>query len=209
MQADPTLSAADASAVSDLTAPARRVHLPGEEGVWVFIGGDLILFTLLFALFLDMRGDQLAVFSEGRAQLNQGFGLVNTLLMLSSSWCVATAMQCARRQQAGLTVAGLAGGLACGLGFWVVKGFEYGEKLSAGLSISSNDFFMLYFIYTGLHLLHVTIGMGVLSALMFYARSGNFTPTKLRNLESGASFWHLVDLLWIVLFALLYLVGAP
>ncbi len=88
--------------------------------------------------------------------------------------------------------------------------FEYGEKLNAGFTITTNDFFMLYFIYTGLHLLHVVIGMGVLTALVVYSRSGEFAVgNRLRNLESGASFWHLVDLLWIVLFALLYLIGAP
>ena len=190
--------------------PTRKSgHLPGEEGVWVFIGGDLVMFTLLFVVFLDMRADQLAVFTEGRAQLNQDWGLVNTLLMLTSSWFVATAIQAARRQLVAVTVRCFAGALACGLGFWIVKGFEYGEKLSAGMTITTNDFFMLYFIYTGLHLLHVTIGMGVLAGLIAYSRSGDFGPTKLRNLESGASFWHLVDLLWIVLFALLYLVGAP
>jgi nitric oxide reductase NorE protein len=199
-----------------MTSPSSAVpvdkqgrHMPGEEGVWLFIGGDLILFTLLFAVFLHMRAEQLTVFTEGRAQLNQTWGLINTLLMLTSSWCVATAIQAARRHQVQVTMRCFGGALACGLGFWTVKGFEYAEKLSAGLTITTNDFFMLYFIYTGIHLIHVTIGMGVLTALIFYASSGEFGTTKLRNLESGASFWHLVDLLWIVLFALLYLVGAP
>lgn len=201
-------STASATAPTD-AARERRGHMPGEEGVWLFIGGDLVLFSLLFAMFLSMRADQLDVFTAGRAQLNQNWGLLNTVLMLSSSWCVATAIQAARRQRADLTARCFLGALACGVGFWIVKVFEYGEKLSAGLSITTNDFFMLYFIYTGLHLLHVTIGMGVLTALIFYARAGDFGPGKLRNLESGASFWHLVDLLWIVLFALLYLVGAP
>lgn len=189
-------------------APPR--HLPGEEGVWLFIGGDLVLFTLLFCVFLNMRAEQPDVFADGRAQLNQACGLVNTLLMLTSSWLVATAVRAARRQLAsGVTAACFAGALACGAGFWIVKGVEYGEKLSAGITLATNDFFMLYFIYTGLHLLHVTIGMGVLTWLIVYSKSGEFGAGKMRNLESGASFWHLVDLLWIVLFALLYLVGAP
>lgn len=175
--------------------------------MWLFIGGDLVLFTLLFCVFLNLRGEQLEVFTAGREQLNQTWGLVNTLLMLTSSWCVATAIQAARRQLTAITVRCLAGALACAVGFWVVKVFEYGEKLSAGITITTNDFFMLYFIYTGLHLLHVTIGMGVLIWLIVYSRSGGFGTAKLGNLESGASFWHLVDLLWIVLFALLYLVG--
>lgn len=88
----------------------------------------------------------------------------------------------------------------------VVKFFEYSPKLHAGITISTNDFFMLYFVYTGIHLIHVVIGTGVLITLAVYVRSGGIDAIKVRNLESGASFWHLVDLLWIVLFALLYLV---
>lgn len=191
-----------------IEAEKPRGHMPGEEGVWLLISGDLILFSLLFAVFLVMRGEQHEVFEQGRALLNQNWGLLNTLLMLTSSWFVAIAVQAARRQLVNVTIRCFGAALACGLGFAVVKFFEYSEKLGAGLTITSNDFFMLYFIYTGIHLLHVFIGMGVLITLIVYSRSGGFVPNKLRNLESGASFWHLVDLLWIVLFALLYLVGA-
>lgn len=194
---------------SAASVATRRSHIPGEEGIWLLISGDLILFSLLFVVFLDMRAEQLEVFEQGRAQLNQNWGLVNTLLMLSSSWFVATAIQAARRQLVALTIGCFAAALACGAGFAGVKYFEYSEKLAAGITIGTNDFFMLYFIYTGIHLLHVVIGMGVLTTLIVYGKSGGFVPNKIRNLESGASFWHLVDLLWIVLFALLYLVGAP
>jgi nitric oxide reductase NorE protein len=185
-----------------------RRHVPGEGGIWVLIGGDLVLFSVLFIVFLTMRAEQLPVFEQGRAQLNQGWGLLNTLLMLSSSWFVATAIRAARLQRSGVVMRCFGAALACGMGFVVVKFFEYGEKIGVGLTLTTNDFFMLYFVYTGIHLIHVTIGMGVLTFLVSYSRSGNFVGDKLRNLESGASFWHLVDLLWIVLFALLYMVGA-
>lgn len=199
------------SAVPAAGQPAARQagHIPGEPGVWVLICGDLVLFSLLFGLFLSTRAQQPEVFEAGRATLNQGFGLLNTLLMLSSSWLVASAVQAARRQQALLASRCFAAALLCGLGFMVVKVFEYREKLLAGYGITTNDFYMLYFIYTGIHLIHVTLGSGVLGWLVGYSRSGGFDAAKQRNLESGASFWHLVDLLWIVLFALLYLVGAP
>ncbi|MCC2658239.1 MAG: cytochrome c oxidase subunit 3 family protein [Panacagrimonas sp.] len=199
--------AAAISSAAPSVAPSETRHVPGEGGIWVLIGGDLVLFSVLFIVFLTMRAEQLPLFEQGRAQLNQGWGLVNTLLMLSSSWFVATAIRAARLQLAGVVARCFGAALACGAGFVVVKFFEYGEKISAGLTLTTNDFFMLYFIYTGIHLIHVTIGMGVLTFLVSYSRSGGFTGDKMRNLESGASFWHLVDLLWIVLFALLYLLG--
>jgi nitric oxide reductase NorE protein len=189
--------------------PVRHRHVPGEIGVWLFIGGDLIVFSVLFTAFMHTRADQLPVFAAGRAQLNQVCGLINTLLMVSSSWCVVRAVNAARRQRRQVAQACLGAALACGVGFWVVKCFEYTEKLAASLTPSTNDFFMTYFIYTGVHLLHVTVGMGVLTGLIFYVRSGEFHAIKLRNIESGASFWHLVDVLWIVLFPLLYLLRTP
>jgi nitric oxide reductase NorE protein len=88
-----------------------------------------------------------------------------------------------------------------------VKVIEYGAKFRAGITLTSNDFFMFYFMLTGIHLLHVLIGMGVLTFLMRHTAAGVLDERRIQHLESGASFWHLVDLLWIVLFALLYLAG--
>jgi nitric oxide reductase NorE protein len=195
-----------------IIAPVRastrpRPHIPGELGIWVFIAGDLVLFSLLFFLFLQYRAGQETLFVESQRHLNQALGLVNTLLMLSSSWLVASAVQAARRQQSQISSRCFALALACGAGFIVVKYFEYSEKIRAGFTLNSNDFFMYYYVYTGMHLIHVVIGMGVLATLTVYSRSSRFTADKIQHLESGASFWHLVDLLWIVLFALLYLVG--
>jgi len=85
-----------------------------------------------------------------------------------------------------------------------VKFFEYSEKIAAGFTLTTNDFFMYYFMLTGLHLMHVLLGLGVLCYLWFSLRAAP-SADSMRTLESGASFWHMVDILWIVLFALLYL----
>ncbi|GAB4902638.1 hypothetical protein MAHJHV29_49270 [Mycobacterium avium subsp. hominissuis] len=116
-------------------------------------------------------------------------------------------VQAARRQQPQIPSRCFALALGCGAGFIAVKYFEYSETIRAGFTLNSNDFFMYYYTCTGIHLIHVVIGMGVLATLTAYSRSGRFTTAKIGHIESGASFWHLVDLLWIVLFALLYLVG--
>ena len=92
-----------------------------------------------------------------------------------------------------------------GAGFIGIKYFEYSEKFRAGYNIVTNDFFMYYFLTTGIHLVHVVIGMAVLAFLWHTTRGGEIDAGKLSTLESGASFWHLVDILWIALFALLYM----
>jgi nitric oxide reductase NorE protein len=184
-----------------------RVRVPAEGGIWILICGDLLVFSLFFITLLYYRGQNLEVFSASAAQLNQALGALNTLFMLSSSWFVALAIHAARGNRAKPTAVCFALAVLCGVGFAIVKVLEYGEKIRAGITFNTNDFFMYYYVFTGIHLLHVLLGMGVLVALGLYARSGGFTAGKIRNLESGAIFWHLVDLLWIVLFALLYLIN--
>ena len=193
------------SCASDALPEKVEARIPGEEGIWIIIGGDLMIFSLFFCVFLYYRAQELRLFIASQLHLNQTLGFINTLFMLTSSWFVALAVRAARRNLGRTTPMLLALGLFCGIGFVVVKVFEYGEKIRAGITLITNDFYMYYFVFTGIHLLHVLIGMGVLVAMILYTKSGEYTPTKIKHLETGAIFWHLVDLLWIVLFALLYL----
>lgn len=180
-------------------------HIPGEPGIWLFIAGDCLLFSALFIVFLLYRAEQPATFGAGRAALNQLFGLGNTLLMLTSSWFVATGVEAARRNLIGVPQRCFGAALACGAAFGLIKVFEYREKIVAGITPTTNNFFMFYFVYTGIHMIHILIGMAVLAMLIGYTRQRNIQPLQIQHLETGASFWHLVDLLWIVLFPLLYL----
>lgn len=165
----------------------------------------MLVFALLFGTFLYYRAQDPQLYLTHQSSLNQGYGLLNTLLMLSSSWLVALAVQAARAARAAATARLLALGVLCGTAFVVAKAFEWGEKIGAGFTITSNDFFMYYYMLTGIHLLHVLIGIGVLLFLWHGVRKRN-VAAEIGVLESGASFWHLVDLLWIVLFPLLYLI---
>ena len=185
-----------------------HLRLPGEAGIWVFIFGDLLVFSLFFATFLFYRADDVALFNQSQATLSETFGVFNTALMLSSSWFVAMGVSAARRQMKRAPSVLFLLGVLCGAGFGVVKVFEYGDKISNGITLNTNDFYMYYYLFTGIHMLHVIIGMGVLLFLAVYckARNGVFADKEMRNIESGGCFWHVVDLLWIVLFALLYMV---
>lgn len=200
-------------------SPARSIsarhksltHLPGEPGVWVFILGDMLMFALLFGVFVHYRAQDPALYLQSQTTLNQGFGALNTLLLLTSSWFVVGAVQDARNHRADRGCTRIILAFLCGAGFITVKFFEYREKISAGSTLTSNDFYMYYYMLTGIHLLHVVIGMGVLIFLWRTLRQSALSPNTrspesvVAHLESGASFWHLVDMLWIFLFALLYL----
>ena len=191
--------------VGDQRAKSER-HLPGEEGVWIFILGDMLIFGLFFCVFMYYRVQSPELFVESQSSLNQHYGALNTLLLLTSSWFVVLGVQAVRENMGALAGKLFAGAFFCGLGFGVVKFFEYGEKISQGVTLVTNDFFMYYYVFTGIHFLHVIIGMGILIYLWRKSDAVSFVQSDVRNFESGASYWHMVDLLWIVLFPLLYLV---
>jgi len=184
---------------------STKPHLPGEVGIWMFIIGDIVIFSLLFAVFVYYRSADVALFAESQQSLDQTYGAFNTLLMLSSSWFVALAVHAARKTLRAVSARFFGMAMMCGAGFVGIKYLEWGEKLRAGLTLETNDFFMYYYLLTGIHLLHVLIGMGVLTFLWCVVRGGDLSDRSVNALESGASFWHLVDILWIALFALLYL----
>lgn len=183
--------------------PDRRV--PGEAGFWVLIGGELLAFSAFFLVFAYYRGLEPEVFDAGHRLLDRGIGLANTLILLTSSLFVALGVRRIRDAREG-AAAWLRLALLCGGAFALLKLFEYGQKLAAGISPLTSDFFMYYFAFTGVHLLHVVIGSGaLLFAIGACRRQASASRTMI--VECAAIFWHLVDLLWIILFALFYLAG--
>ncbi|KXF53078.1 cytochrome C oxidase subunit III [Rhodococcus sp. SC4] len=184
--------------------PGRRI--PGEEGIWVLIFGDLAVFAFIFGVYMYYRGAEPEVFMDAQRSLNQNFGAFNTVLLLVSSLLVVLAVHTVRTSNRRMAKFFLAGALLCGLGFSAIKFVEYGQKFADGIFPTTNSFFMYYFVLTGLHFFHVLIGMGVLLALIALSVKGELTDRHFSFFEGGACFWHMVDLLWIILFPLVYLV---
>lgn len=182
-----------------------RRHLPGELGIWIFIVGDMMVFGLFFVTFTVYRSFDVDLYTKAHAAMSEGFGLINTLLLLTSSWFVALGVRAARLGETQRAPRHLTFAILCGVGFCVVKFFEYGEKIGAGLTLNTNEFLMFYYMFTATHLLHVVIGIGVLAFMWSLVRKPRLEPADIMSIESGASFWHLVDILWIVLFTLFYL----
>jgi nitric oxide reductase NorE protein len=197
----------DSSVQGEPPAPdeAHRGGLPGEAGIWVFVLGDVIVFSLLFGCYIFYRAADVEGFRKSQDGLDVTIGAVNTLLLLTSSLFVALGVQAARENAARNAALLLAGGLTCGCGFALLKLIEYGHKIAAGISLVTSDFYSYYFILTGIHFLHVLAGLCVLVFLIGKVRSGRTRDKDIVTIESGATYWHMVDLLWLVLFPLLYL----
>lgn len=179
-------------------------HLPGDLAIWIFIAAELLAFAAFFAAYAFTRAKHVALFDAEQLTLNRNAGALNTVLLLTASYFVVRAVQAAQAGLRDKVAPWLAASFICGGGFLVVKITEYADKLGAGINLSTSPFYMFYLSLTFFHFMHVILGMVILGALWFKARQGAYGPENLNGLESGASYWHMVDLLWIILFPLVY-----
>lgn len=182
-------------------------RIPGESGTWVFLFGDMPVFGVFFVTFMVERAKAPEVFDVARTSLHIGVGVANTLVLLTSSLCVVVALGAIRGGTKAIATTAVFVAIACGLVFVGLKVFEYVSLATSGHGPGANHFFLYYFILTGLHLFHVCIGIGVLAFVLSQTRRSELSATRMALVEGGACFLHLVDLLWIFLFALLYLVS--
>ncbi|GAY17150.1 cytochrome c oxidase subunit 3 [Mycobacterium sp. shizuoka-1] len=187
--------------------PAATRRIPGEQGTWVFLLGDMGVFAAFFATFMVERSKAPEVFDAARKTLHVNIGLVNTLVLLTSSLFVVAAIGAIRTGARSTAFTALLIAMGCGVVFVALKVTEYVLLAGAGHGPGGNHFYLYYFILTGLHLLHVCIGILVLALMLTQTRRTELSATRLAVIEGGGCFWHLVDLLWIVLFPLLYLVS--
>jgi cytochrome c oxidase subunit 3 len=202
-------------------------HFPGAQeefeasklGMWVFLVTEVLMFGGLFVAYTLLRHLYPDMFHEAHQMLNWKLGGLNTLILISSSLSMALAVGSAQRSLQKRTSWLLVVTLLCAAGFLVVKGFEYHHKFVDGLlpaGYFTNKelthpkaplFFSLYFCMTGLHGIHVLVGMGLIFWVWLRNRSGEINGSFFTPVELVGYYWHLVDLVWIYLFPLLYLVG--
>lgn len=183
-------------------------HIPGEAGLWIFLLGDMTLFAAIMLVFLWDRRSQPKVFTESAHQLLQPIGAINTLVLLLSSYLVVRALAAHRAASHTSAKRLLAGAIGCAAVFAALKAVEYTSEISAGHTPATGTFFTFYFVLTGLHLLHVVVGSALL--LVWRAALTRQRPwAKAQGLTEGiACYWHMVDLLWVAIFAIVYLVSA-
>ncbi len=200
---------------------AEKEELAGYSGakfgMWLFLITELMLFAVLFTAYGVFRTLHMEAFHHAHQELNLTLGTVNTAVLITSSFTMALAVGAAQRGRRGLATLFLSATLLFGMAFLFVKAVEYGAKIHHGLypggpafqtlDAGGKLFFGLYFTMTGLHALHVYAGILVVFWLLVRNLLGHFSAEYYAPVEIGGLYWHLVDLIWIYLFPLLYLVG--
>ncbi|MBX9635380.1 MAG: cytochrome c oxidase subunit 3 family protein [Magnetospirillum sp.] len=166
--------------------------------MWVLIISELLVFGAFFLGFGVARVLYPELFRAGQAMLDIRLGGLNTLILVTSGWLAAKAVQARGRDDVASSRRWVAGAMALGVAFLVVKGTEYADKAAHGIGIETDTFFTLFYLMTGFHAMHVIMGLVVLSIVAW--------KNSIENLETGAAFWHMVDLIWLILFPIVYLV---
>ena len=198
---------------------ATHEFLTTKEGVWLFMVTEVMMFGGLFVGYFIMHSNYPGMFAEGASHLDWRLGAINTVVLILSSWTMALGIhfiQTGKRNQATFS---LLFTILCGFIFMGIKTIEYKAKIDHGL-LPGNFFhahefehanlpmyFGFYFCMTGLHGTHVLIGMGLIAWVLIRHLKGEFDSEYYTPVEGVGIFWHIVDLIWIFLFPLLYLVG--
>lgn len=180
--------------------------LPGDFAIWIFILAEMLVFGVMFIVYAFARSNQLEVFNASQLTLSRGLGTLNTIILITSSYFVVRAVSAIKSGNATLSARWLLGGMLLGGMFVLVKLWEFHEKFESGITLETNDFYMYYLILTSFHLMHVLMGMIILACIVYKLKHGAYSAQEHFGVETGASFWHMVDLLWIVLFPLIYII---
>lgn len=204
---------------------AEHEYQASKQGIWLFLCTEILMFGALFVGYAIYKTIYPEVFHAGSQFVDWRWGATNTVVLLLSSFTMAMGIHKIQMNQVKTAILYLWATVLCGCGFMAIKAIEYGHKIHEGLLPSKyfhyahpiewhgkvvehiGIYFGFYFSMTGLHGIHVLVGMGLIIWVIIRAYRGDFSPNHYTAVEGVGLFWHLVDLIWIYLFPLFYLVG--
>jgi len=186
---------------------AERRYPPGDLAIWIFILAELLVFAVFFAAYAFTRMNNVELFDQYQATLDRTSAMINTLALITSSYFVVRAVAAIREDDPRGCTRWLWAAIGMGVLFLVVKSAEYAHHLGDGVNLSTNTFYMFYLSLTFFHFMHVILGMVILAAVAVKARRGGYSAADHTGVETGASYWHMVDLVWLILFPLVYVMN--
>lgn len=183
---------------------SQLAYPPGGVLIWIVIYLELVTFGMAILALAYYGSIDRAVYHEGSIQLNKVIGTINTIFLLTSGLFVALGVQAFKAKNHLLAARWFHFAVWGGVGFLVLKMFEYYQKLEAGLTMDYNSFFTFYWLLTAFHWIHVLVGMVILLIIRRTIVKKQ-AAANLEDIEAGAAFWHMCDLVWLLLFPMLYL----
>lgn len=178
---------------------------PGGILMWILITLELITFGIALIALVAYSRENPELYHESRLKLNTTYGAINTVFLLVSGFFMATTVHLFKQQKFDKSSFYLKLTMLGGFLFLALKAVEYYDKLELGLTLDFNTFFSFYWLLTGFHVIHVLVGLIILS-LFYFSLKNQKTQPKLEDVEASATFWHMCDLIWLLLFPVIYLI---
>lgn len=192
-----------------MTHPSNTINqedLPGDFAIWIFIFAEMLAFGVLFVAYAFTRAKNIELFNASQLTLSRTSGAINTLVLITSSYFVVQGVAAIKRGLNKQCAHWLTGAFLLGGVFVGIKMVEFNAKFAADITMSTNNFYMFYLSLTFFHFMHVLMGMTILAVIIMKAKRGGYSVQDYVGVETGASFWHMVDFLWIILFPLVYII---
>ncbi len=178
---------------------------PGGILIWIVVFLELITFSMALLVFLYQRQVDIQSFNESQKLLNTTLGMINTITLLTSGLFMAASLKELRSGNQKKAIRFLMLTISMGVMFLGLKGIEYYEKIQLDYSLISTDFFQYYWLITGFHFIHVLVAIILLSFMLVKTISGVYSENNYEDVETVGIFWHMCDLIWIIVFPIIYL----
>lgn len=185
----------------------KLLYPPGGILIWIILTVEIATFLMAIIVFMNTRSSQIEVFNVAQTNLNATLGTLNTIILITSGYFMARTVSSIKENENKkanqfITFSIILGGL-----FLVIKSFEYYHKIDLGLTIRTNSFFSYYWFLTGFHFLHVLIGLFLLLGVKPSIKNETYNSSNFLDIESVATFWHMCDIIWILIFPVFYLMN--
>ncbi len=191
----------------------KEEYPPGDFAIWIIIYLELITFGLLFIGYVVSRRENVQLFNDSQLMVSQTTGFINTLILITSSYFVVKAVHGIKNmtkessKESSITASKwLLSAIVFGVAFLIIKLSEFSHIFGQGITLSTNKFFMFYIFLTVFHFMHAALGTIILFNIYKKTKMQGYSRDDCGGMETGASYWHMVDLLWIVLFPLVYII---
>lgn len=177
---------------------------PGGILMWIIIFLELLTFGMALVAFVYYGTENKTAFHQSRMELNPFLGGLNTVFLLTSGFCLANGVHQYKYKEIKKSSVLFKLAMLGGIFFLALKSIEYYQKIESGISLDTNIFYTFYWLLTGFHVIHVIVGLVIL-CWTNYSMTKKYSSTTVEDVEASAAFWHLCDLIWLLLFPILYL----
>ena len=192
--------------MSTKTIDVKNIYYPpGGILMWIIIFLELITFGMALIAMAIYSKDESVIFHNSRLLLNTTYGTINTIFLITSGFFMAQSVHSLKSGNIKKSKLYLKLTMLGGVLFLILKGIEYYAKIEAGLTVGHNTFFTFYWMLTLFHVIHVIVGLVILTTVYFGLKKEK-TPSSIEDVEASAAFWHMCDLIWLLLFPIIYLI---